>query len=348
MGRRRDPMMKDVACGSELSPQASSSSTGDEHRQNWWSADTSQWSQPLWNHSSHWQQPDWWSSDQWDASADANTPQQGKEKASADDIMPQHKWSQPYWSHQSGWKQTSADVQHTQDATDGNNWWPRRAKAAAETETCRADLLEAAEKDQYYNDIDFLRRQEEKDRHRRTAYRHNLKERRWQAWERISMVQNDTLEPLNSAGNKRKRGLSSQVLQVASDLSRSLPKTPEELKQHDDNTPTTPRLDQQLDQSDHDVDSKKPRMSHHEALGDPQLLHLNEWMVGTFFNSKPTDPGLPLDRIERKDAKYRWASYNRIAPRLNRGSHAQSGNDISPPYGIQLISWYHQWKFPQP
>ena len=336
-------MMKNAACETEHDPQASSSSAGEQQQNTWWSADTNQWSQPWWKYSNHWPQID--------ASADAAKPQQVKIDTSADDVKPQqvrNHWSQPKWYQRSDWKQASADAHHTQQTTASNTtWWPKRAKAAAETETCRADLLEAAEKDQYYNDIDFLRRQEEKQRQRRAAYRHNLKERRWQAWERVSMVQNDTLEPLKSAGNKRKRGLSSQVLQVASDLSNSLPKTPTELKQHDDKTPTTPRLDPQPDQSDHEVEMKKPKMHHHEAVGDPQHLQLNEWMVGTFFHGQPADPGLPLDRIERKDAKYRWASYSRVTPRLNRGTQAKNHHGISPPYGIQLISWYNQWKTAQ-
>ena len=53
-------------------------------------------------------------------------------------------------------------------------WFPHR-KVTAETETCRADLLLADQKERYENDVEFLKHHEEKDRARRTQCRHNLK-----------------------------------------------------------------------------------------------------------------------------------------------------------------------------
>ena len=355
MGRKRDPQTKDAACGTDQCPVASASSTWRPQQSPWWSADN-QWSQPnRWE----WPQPNWW----W------NEPETDASK----DTMPQQSYrSQPNWWQKDDWADVSADAKQPQQQTDSYTtwcqqkddrtdasadakqqqtgcqvaWWPKRAKAAAETETSRADLLEAAEKNQFYNDVDFLRRQEEKDRKRRAAHRHNLKERRWEAWERISMLENDTLDGQGPAGKNRKRSLASQVLQVASELSNSLPKTPTEMKQGE-KAPTTPGFDPQLDEPADETKAKRMKPDHHEVFGEPQLLQLNEWMVGTFFHSQPTDPGLALNRIDRKDAKYRWASYSRVPPRLNRGSPQRFQAEILPPYGIQLIADFNQWKTQQ-
>lgn len=108
-------------------------------------------------------------------------------------------------------------------------WFPHR-KVTAETETCRADLLLADQKERYENDVEFLKHHEEKDRARRTQCRHNLKEHRWEAYARIAILQEDTSD-FWQKNNKRKR-LSNQVWQVAQDLENKQTKEVTELALH--------------------------------------------------------------------------------------------------------------------
>lgn len=226
-------------------------------------------------------------------------------------------------------------------------WFPHR-KVTAETETCRADLLLADQKERYENDVKFLKLRRE-DRARRTQYRHNLKERRWEAYERIAILQEDTLD-FWQKNNKRKR-LSNQVWQVAqdlenketkevTDLSASLPKTPTDwTKQDGEAAPRTPKHDLQPQSSD-EPNSKMQKTELSTATD--QALTLDQWIVESFLGNQPMDPGLALTRVKRKDPKFRWACYSRLPPRLRIVNQNQWG--VSPHYGIQLIESYRNWK----
>ena len=164
----------------------------------------------------------------------------------------------------------------------------------------------------------FLEKNEQKDRKRRQAYRVNLRERKWEAAERIAMVEED----VDANGPLKKRKLSTQVMEVAQKneatavktLSDTLPGTPVELQHHqqvsDDEKPQKSHVD--------DASCKK----HGTASTGQQQLHLTPWFLQQYHLNQPTDENIPPGLIERKDAKYRWASYSRIAPQLH--SHVRS------------------------
>ena len=188
-----------------------------------------------------------------------------------------------------------------------------RAERVSSTDTTPADLLEAKQQDQYWSDVMFLEKNEQKDRKRRQAYRVNLRERKWEAAERIAMVEED----VDANGPLKKRKLSTQVMEVArkneatavKTLSDTLPGTPVELQHHqqvsDDEKPQKSHVD--------DASCKK----HGTASTGQQQLHLTPWFLQQYHLNQPTDENIPQGLIERKDAKYRWASYSRIAPQLH-------------------------------
>lgn len=253
-------------------------------------------------------------------------------------------WPQPYEETVPQW-----DKGHNKSSAAAGHWpWPKQSTASASTETTPADLLESKQQDQYWSDVSFLEKNEEKDRRRRQAYRANLRERRWEAAERVAMVEED----VNATRTLKKRKLSSQVMEIArkqeaaevTTLSDTLPGTPVELKRHqqtsDDEKPPTADRPEPLETHLDEVNSKKRKA---DATGDQQTLHLTPWIVQQYQLNQPTDVNIPQDQIERKNAKYRWASYSRIAPQLH--SHTKNRSQVvAPPVGIQLIEAFRTWQ----
>lgn len=151
----------------------------------------------------------------------------------------------------------------------------------------------------------------------------------------------------------KKRKLSTQVIEIARKneatavmtLSDTLPGTPVELKHHqqisDDEKPgVTDRREPQKSHID-ETCSKKLKT---ESAGQQQMLHLTPWLLQQYQLNQPTDVNLPQGLIERKDAKYRWASYSRIAPHLHSHTRSPQGQMIAPPFGIQLIDSFRKWQ----
>ena len=236
------------------------------------------------------------------------------------------------------------------------NWWPQPKhpkSAAAGTETSPVDLLQAKQQNDYWNDIEFLEKQEAKDRKRRQAHRFNLKERRWEAFERVSMLENDTLDYRPIHAGKRKT-LSNQVLHVAQQcensvantLSSTLPRTPTDwTKQQSDDE----QANKTSGQDPQPAALEEPDVKKHKGMRTndntaQQLLHLAPWMIQTFQTDQPTDLGRAHPSIERKDAKFRWAPYSRVPPRLNNMVKHSWQQVAAPPYGIQLIEHFQKWK----
>ena len=296
------------------------------------------WPQP-WK-GQYWPQPKnvWW--DQWSQPYDETFP--------ADD-----KWPQP---KQMWWNQWSQPYDESFPSQDNNKYsaaaacwpWPKKSTASSSTETTPADLLEAKQQDQYWSDVMFLEKNEQKDRKRRQAYRANLRERKWEAAERIAMVEAD----VDANSSLKKRKLSTQVIEIARKneatavmtLSDTLPGTPVELKHHqqisDDEKPGV--TDRREPQKSH-VDEACSKKHKTESAGQQQMLHLTPWLLQRYQLNQPTDVNLPQGLIERKDAKYRWASYSRIAPQLHSHTRSPQGQ-IAPPFGIQLIDSFRKWQ----
>lgn len=113
-------------------------------------------------------------------------------------------------------------------------------------ETSRVDLCFS---------LEFLQRQAEAQRRKAWNYRQNLKHRKWEAWERTTMIQEDTNTWANipsdsSFGPSRSRGLRKHVLQMAIQCEKqhrqdlqaldvSLPRTPVEMQQRRSKSPLT-------------------------------------------------------------------------------------------------------------
>ena len=83
---------------------------------------------------------------------------------------------------------------------------------------------------------------------------------------------------------------------------------------------------------------------HGTASTGQQQLHLTPWFLQQYHLNQPTDENIPQGLIERKDAKYRWASYSRIAPQLHSHVRSPQGQMIAPPFGIQLIDSFRKWR----
>ena len=290
--------------------------TSDEHKS---------WPQP-WK-GQYWQQTKdvWWN--QWSQPYDEKYPAGNR-------------WPQPekMWGHQ--WSQPYDESSKDSFKADTCWPWPKESTASSSTETTPADLLEAKQQDQYWSDVMFLEKNEQKDRKRRQAYRVNLRERKWEAAERIAMVEED----VDANGPLKKRKLSTQVVEVArkneatsvKTLSDTLPGTPVELQHHqqvsDDEKPQKSHVD--------DASCKK----HGTVSKGQQQLHLTPWFLQQYHLNQPTDENIPPGLIERKDAKYRWASYSRIAPQLHSHVRSPQGQMIAPPFGIQLIDSFRKWR----
>lgn len=232
-------------------------------------------------------------------------------------------------------------------------------KVSTETETNRADLLLAGQRKQYAEDVAFVTRHEENYRARRHQHRVNLRERRWEAYERIAMLQEDNLDYWKRS-SKRKH-LSSQVITVAqrlenrddqeiAELSASLPKTPEEFaKPEGERAPQTPlgapRTPLEVQSTPAVEPAPKRPKTEAESTAQNVALTLDRWMVEKWLEDQPSDPGLPRARVERKDPKFRWACYARTLPRLRSVNTNLWG--VAPPYGAHLIENYRLWKATQ-
>ena len=197
---------------------------------------------------------------------------------------------------------------------------------ASATETARIDLVEAQEIWSYEEDMAFLAKASEKKRNRNWQYRENYKERTWQAWERVTMLAEDTncwlslpsssQDAPGATPAKPFRSLREHVLQVARSyhsteaLSSSLPKTPEHLNRGP--SPLAERIEPKRE----------------------TWVYLEDYVIDQYSQKPTVEPNhctLPI----RKDARPRWSCYSRIPPRLSKAKPAPV---ICPPYGIQLIT----------
>ena len=242
--------------------------------------------------------------------------------------------------------------------------------ADVESFTSPIDMAAARERKQYEDDFDYIEKQAEKARKKRQRQRSNVSEKTWEAWERVTMTNEDCNVWLGPMLDKKQPTLRSQFWQVArraaqEQLSLSLPKTPpymqeeeqqEEIasasneavhkKQRTDDTSIQKASDtytidtagERPFQKASDTSTVDTTGERHTDLYYPltfQRLTLPEWLVQQ-FQPDTTDPGLPPARIIRKDPLPRWACVSRVVPKL--------GNKISgpvcPPYGIQLIEQY--------
>ena len=156
----------------------------------WSQPASSAWSQP------NWPQPMWVGWNQWG----------------------NHQWSRPYDEVMpttcTNDKSSAAAASSNTDKTSAAavSWpGPWEEKTDSATGTTPADLLESKERSQYWGDVEFLEHNEQKDKKRRYQYRINLRERRWQAAERVAMVEEDC----NVSQSVKKRRLSEQVMVVA-------------------------------------------------------------------------------------------------------------------------------------
>ena len=263
-----------------------------------------------------------------------------------------HAWSYD-WSYDPPQKEWSDNNVGAAANDRHTGFWPHwHQHATAATETARIDLEEARERQQFADDVSFLEKHQDSDRRRRTAYRWNLKERRWQAAERIAMLQNDNnawLDPMEPKQNKRK--LSHQVLQCAKnlevkDLSDSLPKTPTDWKD-DDPQHSEPHLAAARSETYAETEvNKQPDKRCKYGMQEDQHLNLNAFIIQPYFSGQPTDPGQhgPIDLVMRKHALPRFANYSRVTPRLNKQRSLHEPYQVKPPYGVILLENYHREK----
>lgn len=147
----------------------------------------------------------------------------------------------------------------------------------------------------------------------------------------------------------RRRTLSAQVMQIAQKketeaitaLSNTLPRTPTAWTQQQQ-TSDDEQANQTAGQENQQILSKEPPSKRQKVNDvDDKLVQLPEWMLETFQTNPPVDLGRAHPRIDRKDAKFRWASYSRVPPKLVKHASHQT---IAPPIGIQLIEQFKQWR----
>ena len=234
----------------------------------------------------------------------------------------------------------------TTDGLYGPGWhgFPVTATVNADTSTQRIDLAQATEIWQYEQDCSFLARHQENDRRRAWQYRQNLKLRRWEAWERVTMSACDTNvwanvphEPVTATPT---RSLRQHILEVARQwgsnvqehqvqaLAESLPQTPDHLKRKDRDLSPAPDA-----QVVHPPIKKTKQNTH-------SWIPLEDFVINQYLEApSPTDPAAagPAEPVIRKNALARWACYSRVTPKLNK---ARTHSQVAPPYGIQLIQSY--------
>ncbi len=207
--------------------------------------------------------------------------------------------------------------------------------ADVESFTSPIDMAAARERKQYEDDLDYIEKQAEKARKKRQRQRSNVSEKTWEAWERVTMTNEDCNVWLGPMLDKKQPTLRSQLLQVArraaqEQLSLSLPKTPPYMQEGE-----------QQEEKASDTSTVDTTGERHTDLYYPltfQRLTLPEWLVQQ-FQPDTTDPGLPPARIIRKDPLPRWACVSRVVPKLGKLGNKISG-PVCPPYGIQLIEQY--------
>lgn len=290
----------------------------------WSQPANSEWSQPSWP------QPRWVGWNQWG----------------------NHQWSRPYDEVMpttcTNDKSSAAAASFNTDKTSAAavSWpGPWEEKADSATGTTPADLLQSKEQGQYWGDREFLEKNEQKDRKRRHQYRINLRERRWQAAERVAMVEEDC----NVTQSVKKRRLSVQVMDVArkeaaaiTALSETLPGTPVKMKQ--DATLDVSGDDQQKPAEGASTDTcRTPQLTH--TAGENQTVLLTPWILQQYQVNRPMDGLVPHEWIERKDAKFRCSAHSRVLPLLS--GRAPRHSTFAPPIGIQMIEAFKRWQAAQ-
>lgn len=122
--------------------------------------DYADWPQPnAWDHNAGWKQQkwyQWWSQPRWDTWEVNHTCYQPQKAAAS--------WWDTF---------TNGETHHHDNMAAASS-----ASTAVATETSPVDLLQAQQQNDYWNDVEFLEKHEEKDRQRRRAHRFNLMESR--------------------------------------------------------------------------------------------------------------------------------------------------------------------------
>ena len=144
-----------------------------------------------------------------------------------------------------------------------------------------------------------------------------------------------------------RKTLSTQVMEIAQKnevdavtaLSDTLPRTPKAWTQQQQ-TPDDEQAHKTGGHEPQQIVSKEPPSKKRKVgnKSEQQLVQLTPWMLQTFHANPPVDLGRAHPRIDRKDAKFRWASYSRVPPRLNNMAKHSSNQVVAPPFGIQLTS----------
>ena len=253
----------------------------------------------------------------------------------------------------------------TNEGQDRSHWphWPSWHQQDGETATCWKDLQTSEARDQNAKDEAYVEQYYSKQTERRKRYRVNRKEHVWQAEERLAMSDNDFrpaaeiadttptvaatspqicpeapidkswvtpsetladdtamdisfyVDAGSAAGKQSSSSLASSFRLVASNLDAGLAKT----RKLDDNPVAS---------------SSERMMVRLQALPGP---YLNE------IEMQPPPDLYPQEFVPKSYPQPRAQTYSRVVPKMD-GKYSSAKNTVRPPFGINLIQHYLEWK----
>ena len=234
--------------------------------------------------------------------------------------------------------------------------WPHRGHEQG-TEVDYADLLSAQEKWQHENDEEYVEHYYAQQAEKRKRHKANRRERLWAAEERIAMSANDyrirkrhpirdhgehTHELKNAAIVIDKSSMDieqkpqhSTVPQSLSSTMLSLASTLDALNTNDGKKR---KWQEAFTGNASSASGFRPQTANqlHRIILEKPYFHANEY-------SAPDD-GQPQEYIQKSFPQPRTFGYCRIVPRLDQRFRRGSATQVQPPYGIQLIQAFNEWK----
>lgn len=257
----------------------------------------------------------------------------------------------------------------TDERQDRSHWphWPSWHQQDGETATCWKDLQTSEARDQNAKDEAYVEQYYSKQTERRKRYRVNRKEHVWQAEERLAMSFNDfrpaaeiALKTLDTTPTVA--ATSPQICPEAP-IDKSWVTPSETL---DDTTtmdinfyvdagstagkPSSSALASsfRLVASNLDAGLAKKR-----KLDDNQVASSSERMMvrlqalpGPYLNEiemQPPPDLYPQEFVPKSYPQPRAQTYSRVVPKMD-GKYSSAKNAVRPPFGINLIQHYLEWK----
>ena len=267
------------------------------------------------------------------------------------------------------WTSTQDQSCGTDEGQDRSHWphWPSWHQQDSETATCWKDLQTAEARDQNAKDEAYVEQYYSKQTERRKRYRVNRKEHVWQAEERLAMSFNDfrpaaeiALKTLDTtptvaatspqicpeAPIDKSWVTPSETLadNTATDISFYVDAGSAAAKQSSSSLASSFRL--VASNLDAGLAKKRKLDDNSVASSSERMMVRLQTLPGPYLNEiemQPPPDLYPQEFVPKSYPQPRAQTYSRVVPKMD-GKYSSAKNTVRPPFGINLIQHYLEWK----